>query len=389
MSKALALALVLVFLILIASCIVLVRPAMAQYQGYITINPDGSVTPSLASIVHNEDTYTLTSDIKGTIVIAKSNITFNGNGYTIDQLAPSRNSANAFGIHLSNVFNVTVANSTITNTGNGIYAIMNPTAGIRIELGGSNTIVGNNILDNYNAMSLRETNGNLIIQNNFTNNNNPYVIVSAVMLWGSSNNIIYLNNFKSNKSPAGTGDFSPTHSLGNTWDNGKEGNYWDNYNGSDANGDGIGDIPYKIDLRNSDDYPLMTPFNSTLHTLKTTPPTIHILSPMEQTFNESDVPLSFLVDKPVIWTGYVLDGISNVTFSGNSSLIGLSNGLHNVTIYARDTFGNIGSSQTISFIVAKSEPESFPVVPFAAIAVAVVALVAAGLLVYHKKHKTT
>jgi hypothetical protein len=42
-----------------------------------------------------------------------------------------------------------------------------------------------------------------------------------------------------------------------TWDNGEEGNYWDNYNGTDANGDGVGDTPYLIDVLNMDRYPLM------------------------------------------------------------------------------------------------------------------------------------
>jgi parallel beta-helix repeat protein len=393
MSKALALALVLVFLILIISCTVWIIPAKAQYQGYITINSDGSVTPSSASIVHNEDTYTLASDIKGTIVISKSNITFNGNGHTINQQATNPNSANAFGIHLSNVYNVTVANTTITNTGNGVYAIENPTAGIFVENGGSNTIVRNDIVNNYAAISFLESNNNLVIENNIVNNNYPHGFSGqAVMLWGASNNKIFQNNFIDNKFPAGTGSFN-SQSTGNIWDNGTEGNFWDDYNGTDADGNGIGDTPYEIYTRNrsgalfpknTDHYPLMTPFNSTLYSLKTTPPAISILSPIAQTYNESDVSLTFLIDKPVNNTGYSLDGIGNFTLSGNTTLADLAVGRHNVTIFAQDTFGNIGSSQTISFTVAKPEPESFPVVSVATVAVA---LVVAGLLVYHKKHK--
>jgi hypothetical protein len=61
--------------------------------------------------------------------------------------------------------------------------------------------------------------------------------------------------------------------------------------------------------------------------------------------------------------------------------------LPQITVFAQDTFGNIGSSETIAFTIAKPESELFPVVPVAAVSIVAVALVAAGLLVYHKKHK--
>jgi hypothetical protein len=127
--------------------------------------------------------------------------------------------------------------------------------------------------------------------------------------------------------------------------------------------------------------------------LEITPPKISVLSPLNQTYNESSVSLVFNSDKAVNWTSYSLDGQQNITFSGNTNITDISNGVHNVTIYAQDTFGNLGSSQTINFTVAKPEPlpppESFPVVLVAAVSIVAVALVVAGLLVYHKKHKTT
>ena len=55
----------------------------------------------------------------------------------------------------------------------------------------------------------------------------------------------------------------------NQWDNGEEGNYWDDYHGLDLNGDGIGDQPYIIlddpmpwgrRTGNRDNYPLMGPY---------------------------------------------------------------------------------------------------------------------------------
>jgi parallel beta-helix repeat protein len=47
--------------------------------------------------------------------------------------------------------------------------------------------------------------------------------------------------------------------VSHIWDNGSEGNYWSDYNGTDSNGDGIGDTPYIIDENNQDNYPLMYP----------------------------------------------------------------------------------------------------------------------------------
>jgi parallel beta-helix repeat protein len=70
----------------------------------------------------------------------------------------------------------------------------------------------------------------------------------------STNNMIHHNNFLNNSNQA------YSYNLTNFWDNGCEGNYWSNYNGTDLDGDGIGDTPYIIDENNTDNYPLMNPY---------------------------------------------------------------------------------------------------------------------------------
>ena len=93
--------------------------------------------------------------------------------------------------------------------------------------------------------------------------------------------------------------------------------------------------------------------------------------------------MNFFIDKQPLWIGCSLDGLSNTTVTGNITLTNLLTGMHNITVYANDTFGIFGVSKTIDFTIAG--PELFQVVPIAAISVAVVAVVVAGLLVYHKR----
>ena len=114
-----------------------------------------------------------------------------------------------------------------------------------------------------------------------------------------------------------------------------------------------------------------------------TPPEIKIVSPVNQTYNGSSVSLVFTVNKQTSWLGYSLDGQDNVTITGNATLAGLTSGLHNITIYARDEFENMGASETITFSVEVP----FPVAPVAAASAATVAMVGVGLLVYFKKRK--
>jgi len=100
------------------------------------------------------------------------------------------------------------------------------------------------------------------------------------------------------------------------------------------------------------------------------------------TYASSDVPLNFSLNKPATWVGYSLDGEDNVTVTGNTTLSGLANGLHNVTVYAKDAFENTGASETVSFSVEVPFPATLVVAPVASVVV-----VGAVLAIYFKKRK--
>jgi parallel beta-helix repeat protein len=132
---------------------------------------------------------------------------------------------------------------------------------------------GNNVANNYDGIGLDSTSGNTLSGNNVTANNQYGILLNSssnnvlsgnnvtnseygIELSASSSNFIFHNNFVDNTNQVST-EFSA-----NTWDDGSRGNCWSDYNGIDANHDGVGDTPYVIDANNVDHYPLMGHFES-------------------------------------------------------------------------------------------------------------------------------
>jgi len=118
-------------------------------------------------------------------------------------------------------------------------------------------------------------------------------------------------------------------------------------------------------------------------TVDSTPPTVLVFPVENKTYDKSDVALNFTVNEPVSQIAYSLDGQVNVTIAGNTTLTGLSEGTHNLTVYATDEAGNTGASEAIYFSVEVPEPLSTTMViaPIASVAVAGI-----GLLFYFKKN---
>lgn len=91
--------------------------------------------------------------------------------------------------------------------------------------------------------------------------------------------------------------------------------------------------------------------NGIINVVDPSSPAMTVVSPENQTYATSSVPLSFTVDKPTSWIGYSLDAQHNVTITGNTSLSGLSYGHHSIIVYANDTSGNMFSSINVCFVV--------------------------------------
>jgi parallel beta-helix repeat protein len=243
-----------------------VQPIKSDYAWTETIyiRADGSIYPPDAPIsTFDNVTYTLTGNIisdAGGIVVQKSNIVIDGDGYTLQ--GNGSISYDYSGIDLSLRTNITIKNTQIKAYHNGIW----------LDSSSGNTVNSNNIAANSIDIYLFSSSGNVLSGNNITTNNiGIYLDVSSgntlsgnnvanswygIFLRSSSNNKLYHNNFIGNTNQIGY------YQSSNTWDDGypSGGNYWSDYNGTDSNHDGIGDTPYIIDANNTDHYPLMTPY---------------------------------------------------------------------------------------------------------------------------------
>ncbi len=117
--------------------------------------------------------------------------------------------ATGMGIGLKDVSNFTLKNNTVIYNAQGLYIDRSP-----FEPDTNNWIIGNNILYNSEALHFHSLSENNIIKDN--------------TIMGNIEDIV--NDSRGSK----------------TNENEIVGNYWDNYEGFDKNGDNIGDTPHKV-----------------------------------------------------------------------------------------------------------------------------------------------
>jgi parallel beta-helix repeat protein len=134
----------------------------------------------------------------------------------------------SYGIYILRSFNNSIVNNVLSKNLIGIGTGSLPSV--------SNTISENQILNNNYGILLDTFSGNSTIKKNLIKENT----IGIEMDITTGNNSLYNNCFIENDL------HSIDSGLNNMWDNGIEGNFWDNYTGLDIDDNGIGDIPYNI-----------------------------------------------------------------------------------------------------------------------------------------------
>jgi parallel beta-helix repeat protein len=181
--------------------------------------------------------------------ISYCNISSNKNyGIYLDANPTTANNTIKFNTFNNNNVGINTHNAKLNNissntfTSNALYAIYLTTSS------NDNLILNNKFIDNDYAIRVKGSGFNTIIKNQIKNNE-----YGLFFCCGAKNNIAYNNVFINNT------NWNADDALGNTWDNGIIGNYWDDYIGKDENSDGIGDTPYLVYGDNGDNFPLMEP----------------------------------------------------------------------------------------------------------------------------------
>jgi len=227
-KTAIAIALGLTLLFSYLFCGTLIQPVESQSFETIYIRSDGTVEGTdLIEISNN--TYTFLNDISGSIVVSKDFITIDGSGYALKGTDdPSQR-----GISLSNRKNVTVTN----------MVIMNYHIGISCGGSASNITILNNYISSCGiGIEFLGSSNNLVKYNTFKNND-----IDIAINYAQGNNFITQNNLN-NYVQVWMSD-QPTIDM----------NYWADYNGTDSDGDGIGDSPYFYHDILQDNNPLIEP----------------------------------------------------------------------------------------------------------------------------------
>ncbi|MGI6549443.1 MAG: PKD domain-containing protein [Syntrophomonadales bacterium] len=248
---------------------------------------NGTAQTIVQTAAANVDVFKVTAEsvtvdgftVSGATSTGKSGIVLT-NSCTSCNIMNNHCTGNSQGISVSGTNN-TVSNNTCTSSGRyGIYlfgatgnsitgnTLSNNTDGSGYALyvadNADNNSISNNVSDsNKYGIRVKAADSNTFFNNTISNNDTGMELATKPV-----GNVFYLNNFIDNTTQLSEGFNGNTE---NSWNSSTEltytykgsqysshvGNYWSNYDGTDNDGDGIGDSPYATIASYKDNYPLM------------------------------------------------------------------------------------------------------------------------------------
>jgi parallel beta-helix repeat protein len=237
----------------------------------------------------------------------------------------------------------------LLSTNNSILAFNEITdghAGIWLAGSHSNTISNNTLVRNYPGIKTMSSTWNTVLNNTIFDN-----VEYGVWIHAGGSSLIYHNDFIKNNGATST--YSADHVQAyddngtNAWDNGAEGNYWEDWTAPDVNAPtGIVDLPYPIDggTGTTDRYPLTEQvIKSVLTSIRVTPATVNVMAGHTQDF----------IADGINQYGYIMPNVpftweTNVGIMTGSQL--LANTTAGPTGYVRARSGNKTGEASVTIV---------------------------------------
>ncbi len=317
-----------------------------RFYGIAYRNAGGTVQN--CGIINIKDTPT-SSERHGAAFYSGAN---DGITYNVNLLSCQINNYQKNGVTLSDSINSIIAGNTITGIGPTDLISQN---GIQISDIQNCQITGNYISNNFFIPDSNSAVGVLSFEIGLnvaiTNNN---IFDNEVGLWNlhyppayySSPITAHHNSFYDNDRNA-IDDRSES-----VWDDGSEGNSWDDYTGIDLDGDGVGDTQLQYQIDNftmtapyaQDNYPLTTNYLTTPVILAPPNTAFYPTSASEVDWTDSDgtfpsFEYQFEAYGDTAYSNLVWDSSGWITNSEISTL-GIPDGMYYIRVRARDSEGN-------------------------------------------------
>jgi len=218
-------------------------------------------------------------DVTAGLKVQSNNVTIAGftvyDGY--DGISLAANYCNITGNKITNTTHGIVVFGYENSISENIFESIGLSSAIQLNFANRNLISGNFIVSCVEGIQIwQNSNNNTIRENTITNcqdtaisfqysndnviaGNNISLSGLGTSIYGSNNNSISNNNYFSNAVQFSAEEDYYLSFGHNRSVNIINENYWSDYDGTDSDGDGIGDTTYIIDAYNADHYPLTKP----------------------------------------------------------------------------------------------------------------------------------